>query len=561
MGPASTRRPAGLSLIEMLISLTLVSVLMVALVDSMQGFGTQLEAVVAAEDDVRVQAGLEAMGRSVRHAWLADEPSEDTLATTDVYGGVTSYWRDGPALLVERPSGAQGVLVDGLSAFAVDTTSMQRLRPDSDLVRSGTWWSEDVSVIDAMPLVVEEDMPLSLGFTLPAKAPDDVQVVSGVDELVVAASLSSFSVPIQFVEPVEDVAEEVEEEPDDDHPGKGWGPGGSKGGGKAFAGFPSGGAGGEEGGSGAAAAHTFGGVPDGAGSSASAAMGGGKTKVTLCHIPPGNPDNAHTITVGEPALSAHRAHGDTEGACDPGEPLEDPADAELVVELFEGRAPHDGRPFGSALARQTFPVTALTGGSYAWVAAESLGADWTVVCHSPPAQGADYRTQAVHVDELAAHLAHGDSAGSCSDGTTTATTPVLVYTAPATTTSLDLSVFGELIEPGRAYTLEVSLDGRGSLLLRAAPSGSASLSGVAGDRGATGTSTSLPFAVARSITGDVTYTQTRAVDVVSIVSLGVTVTDGTSFTRSASVLGQRAVENPWLGAVPGELPTLDLAGH
>ncbi len=38
-------------------------------------------------------------------------------------------------------------------------------------------------------------------------------------------------------------------------------------------------------------------------------------KITICHIPPGNLSNAHTITVGEPAVRAHLAHGDTLGAC------------------------------------------------------------------------------------------------------------------------------------------------------------------------------------------------------------------------------------------------------
>ncbi len=38
-------------------------------------------------------------------------------------------------------------------------------------------------------------------------------------------------------------------------------------------------------------------------------------KVTLCHIPPGNPANAYTITVGRPAVAAHLAHGDYEGPC------------------------------------------------------------------------------------------------------------------------------------------------------------------------------------------------------------------------------------------------------
>jgi hypothetical protein len=38
-------------------------------------------------------------------------------------------------------------------------------------------------------------------------------------------------------------------------------------------------------------------------------------KTTICHIPPGNPANAHTITVGNPAVPAHLAHGDHIGAC------------------------------------------------------------------------------------------------------------------------------------------------------------------------------------------------------------------------------------------------------
>lgn len=43
----------------------------------------------------------------------------------------------------------------------------------------------------------------------------------------------------------------------------------------------------------------------------------GNSKVPVCHIPPGNPDNFHTITVSEKALSAHfNNHGDLGGFCD-----------------------------------------------------------------------------------------------------------------------------------------------------------------------------------------------------------------------------------------------------
>ena len=41
-----------------------------------------------------------------------------------------------------------------------------------------------------------------------------------------------------------------------------------------------------------------------------------ETKVEVCHIPPGNPDNARTITISENAVPAHLDHGDHLGACE-----------------------------------------------------------------------------------------------------------------------------------------------------------------------------------------------------------------------------------------------------
>lgn len=43
--------------------------------------------------------------------------------------------------------------------------------------------------------------------------------------------------------------------------------------------------------------------------------GAGTTKVDLCHIPPGNPENAHVISVGTPSYDAHQAHGDGPAPC------------------------------------------------------------------------------------------------------------------------------------------------------------------------------------------------------------------------------------------------------
>jgi type II secretory pathway pseudopilin PulG len=47
------------------------------------------------------------------------------------------------------------------------------------------------------------------------------------------------------------------------------------------------------------------------------AEGGGK--VTICHIPPGNPNNAHDIQVSQNSVPAHLAHGDTVGPCPHGQ--------------------------------------------------------------------------------------------------------------------------------------------------------------------------------------------------------------------------------------------------
>jgi hypothetical protein len=38
-------------------------------------------------------------------------------------------------------------------------------------------------------------------------------------------------------------------------------------------------------------------------------------RTTICHVPPDNPGNAHTITVSDNAVPSHLAHGDCEGAC------------------------------------------------------------------------------------------------------------------------------------------------------------------------------------------------------------------------------------------------------
>ena len=64
-------------------------------------------------------------------------------------------------------------------------------------------------------------------------------------------------------------------------------------------------------------------------------------KVTICHSPPGNPSNAHTITIGSPAARAHLANhsGDSEGSCgeesEESEDLKSEKESRLAEKLSE----------------------------------------------------------------------------------------------------------------------------------------------------------------------------------------------------------------------------------
>ncbi|HUF89330.1 MAG TPA: hypothetical protein VMR66_05055, partial [Gemmatimonadota bacterium] len=103
-------------------------------------------------------------------------------------------------------------------------------------------------------------------------------------------------------------------------------------------------------------------------------------QVTLCHVPPGNPDASHTISVGAPAVAVHLAHGDTEGPCagatEGGE--EDPEDEE------------DDEDAGQTLV---------------------------LVCHVPPGNPDNPVTIEIAEPALPAHLAHGDTEGPCAGDT------------------------------------------------------------------------------------------------------------------------------------------------
>ena len=118
--------------------------------------------------------------------------------------------------------------------------------------------------------------------------------------------------------------------------------------------------------------------------------------ITICHRPPGNPANGHTITIGRAALPAHLAHGDTIGCCPQGDcpptlPYGIPPDNPFVgtdsldeIYAYGLRNPYkfsfddgpggDGALFLADVGQNLFEEVDIivNGGNYGWVIKEGF---------------------------------------------------------------------------------------------------------------------------------------------------------------------------------------------
>lgn len=120
-----------------------------------------------------------------------------------------------------------------------------------------------------------------------------------------------------------------------------------------------------------------------------------EAQATICHYPPGNPENAQTLTIGVSALDAHLTeHGDTLGACEEDDKDKD-KDSESKDDDSKDGESKDGDSEDSGSKDGDSEDDA------------SKDEDKTTLCH-------DYtNTISVNESAVAAHLAHGDYLGEC----------------------------------------------------------------------------------------------------------------------------------------------------
>ncbi|MDC0358127.1 HYR domain-containing protein [Oligoflexia bacterium] len=97
-------------------------------------------------------------------------------------------------------------------------------------------------------------------------------------------------------------------------------------------------------------------------------------KTVICHLPPGNPENAHTLEIGAAAVDAHLAHGDHLGECKPNDDDDD--------DDSDDDDDEDNK-------------------------------DKSVICHLPPGNTDNPQTLEVAESAVKAHLKHGDYLGEC----------------------------------------------------------------------------------------------------------------------------------------------------
>jgi hypothetical protein len=140
-------------------------------------------------------------------------------------------------------------------------------------------------------------------------------------------------------------------------------------------------------------------------------------KTTICHLPPGNPANAHTLCIGNAAVAAHlKNHHDYLGACKTETPCPPPSatpDAGPVCTPDKSDETDDQR----AVAACHMDDGSVEKDAKVH-ACDPQDDKKTTICHLPPGNPANAHTLCIGNPAVAAHLQnHHDYLGPCKNET------------------------------------------------------------------------------------------------------------------------------------------------
>ena len=151
-----------------------------------------------------------------------------------------------------------------------------------------------------------------------------------------------------------------------------------------------------------------------------------KDKVTICHIPPGNPDNAHSITIDSSALPAHLAHNDELGYCDSSEFVKLRNDEVKLIEKESEindkikskyrqltNNPEHENILESLIVNLQEKNSILDQRIDVIEQKKKIIDDKVTICHIPPENPDNAHTISIDSSALNTHLSHGDYEDEC----------------------------------------------------------------------------------------------------------------------------------------------------
>jgi prepilin-type N-terminal cleavage/methylation domain-containing protein len=189
----------GFTLVELLLAVTIGSVLLTTVASGLQLFSQELEHV-RDEPDLRLEeAALLATGK-IQDAWWVEANSASDISLADPSGDETRLRLSGTDLLLTRPSGAEGVLLSGVASLGFGTETTQRLRDDTVTTATGPWFSRPAPFGPDVELILKEDDELCFAFHMSDDAPDSVDTVSGVNEERLDGALEQIVLKASFLD-------------------------------------------------------------------------------------------------------------------------------------------------------------------------------------------------------------------------------------------------------------------------------------------------------------------------------------------------------------------------
>ena len=162
-------------------------------------------------------------------------------------------------------------------------------------------------------------------------------------------------------------------------------------------------------------------------------------KITICHIPPGNPDNSFNITIDESALEAHLNHGDSETLCESQKsnyeftvqwekenfPIQVhvpqnqnvpnlPDDIFTILKKIYPKIPSEDTRLDGLISKSDNTRLENSGvDSKEIFLNKKLISDKVTICHIPPGNSENPQTLEISPSALQTHLNHGDSQSKC----------------------------------------------------------------------------------------------------------------------------------------------------